>query len=88
MILAPLDLSRWTPSNEEIPIVRQLEILASLREWLSHQRIRTDIGRPSSMNSDERRVYLGCANRRLREVAFCGEHFDRMLLARAGSDPA
>jgi hypothetical protein len=53
VLLAPLNLNRWTtPTTEEVPVSKQLEILAQLRDWLSNQGITSDIDRPRSAAPD------------------------------------
>jgi hypothetical protein len=82
ILLAPLDLSRWsTPAGEDVPVAKQLEILAQLRDWLSNQGIRSDIERPPSAGSGQPCEWAGCANPQLNGVTHCASHFDMMLLA-------
>ena len=81
--LAPLNLKRWTtPAGEAVPVPKQLEILAQLRDWLSNQQIKSDLDRPPSASSDQRCVWAGCTNPQLNGVVHCASHFDIMLLAR------
>lgn len=52
ILLAPLNLNYWTsPATEKVPISKQLEILAQLRDWLTNQGIKSDIERPHSTTS-------------------------------------
>jgi len=47
VLLAPVNLSRWTsPTTETVPVSKQLEILAQLRDWLTNQGIKSDLDRP------------------------------------------
>ena len=83
ILLAPLNLNRWTtPEGERVPVSKQLEILAQLRDWLSNQGIKSDIDRPSSTTSGKRCVWAGCTHPQLDGVVHCASHFDMMLLAR------
>lgn len=83
ILLAPLDLDRWTaPAGERVPVAKQLEILAQLRDWLSNQQIRSDIERPPSTASGQRCAWVGCTDPRLDGLTHCALHFDMMLLAR------
>jgi hypothetical protein len=51
--LAPLNLNRWTtPTTESVPVSKQLEILAQLRDWLTNQGITSDLDRPPSAPPD------------------------------------
>jgi hypothetical protein len=53
VLLAPLNLNRWTtPTTERVPVSKQLEILAQLRDWLTNQGITSDLGRPHSAPPD------------------------------------
>jgi hypothetical protein len=53
ILLAPLNLNRWTsPGTEKVPVVKQLEILAQLRDWLSNQGITSDLDWPQSAPAD------------------------------------
>jgi hypothetical protein len=81
VLLAPLNLSRWTePAGERVPVSKQLEILARLRDWLANQNIKSDIEQPPSTDGDQRCVWAGCPNPRLDGVVHCASHFDLMLL--------
>ena len=82
ILLAPVNLNRWTgPADEKIPVAKQLEILAQLRDWLANQQIKSDIERPQSTSSGQRCVWADCTNSRLDGLAHCASHFDMMLLA-------
>ncbi len=53
VLLAPLNLNRWTtPVREPVPVAKQLEIVAQLRDWLSNQGITSDIDRPQPAAPD------------------------------------
>jgi hypothetical protein len=53
VLLAPLNLNRWTtPAGETVPVSKQLEIVAQLRDWLSNQGITSDIDRPQPAAPD------------------------------------
>lgn len=53
VLLTPLNLNRWTtPTTEEVPVSKQLEILAQLRDWLTNQGITSDLDRPQSAPPD------------------------------------
>ena len=80
-LLAPVDL-RHGVTGEAVPLVKQLEILGRLRDWLSSTRIRTDLDRPSSIAAARSCVWIGCKNVQLEGIAYCSEHFDLTLLRR------
>jgi hypothetical protein len=81
--LAPVNLNRWTsPAGEDVPVLKQLEILSQLRDWLSNQGIKSDLDRPQSTTSGQRCVWAGCTHPQLDGVVHCASHFDMMLLAR------
>jgi hypothetical protein len=83
VLLAPVNLTRWTgPAGETVPVSKQLEILAQLRDWLSNQGITSDIDRPPSTSSGQHCVWAECTNSRLDGIEHCASHFDMMLLAR------
>ena len=63
MLIAPVNLSRWIrPAGEPVPLSKQLEILARLRDWLSNQHIKSDIERPQSKSAGLRCVWASCLN--------------------------
>src|SRR5262245_59387265 len=54
LLLAPLDLTFWaTGAKDPIPLAKQREILAALRQWLQSQRLRTDIDLPTDRRASE-----------------------------------
>jgi hypothetical protein len=53
VLLAPLNLNRWTtPVREPVPVAKQLEIVAQLRDWLSNQGMTSDLDRRQSTAQD------------------------------------
>jgi hypothetical protein len=82
ILLAPLDLRRWSgPGEEELSIGKQQEILARLRDWLAAKKIRSDIELPSSSAlSKEKCAWAGCSQKTIEGCAYCAEHHDLNLL--------
>lgn len=53
VVLAPLNLHRWTtPTTETVPVSKQLDIVSQLRDWLTNQGITSDLDRPQSAPAD------------------------------------
>ena len=81
ILLAPMDIRKWTSSGENISKEKQKEILYRLREWLPTQRIKSDIDLPAHLNiSDHECLLFGCKQRAINDSAFCQEHYDDTFL--------
>jgi hypothetical protein len=81
MLLAPLDLRAWS-TGQLLSREDQFILLSALREWLSSQKIRSDIDASSVVTtSTERCIWTECSNLAIDRLAYCATHRDISLLS-------
>lgn len=78
-LLIPCPDLRWwnVPRGESIPLPKQREILARMREYLNGRGLKSNIDLPSKIEfQNEKCVWTDCPNPRVNNYAYCLEHLD------------
>jgi len=82
ILIAPLDINYWhKPPNIKISSETQLELLSELRNWLSLQKIKSNIDLPNMIEFEKIKCAFGqCKNNRIKGYAYCLRHYNLSLL--------
>jgi hypothetical protein len=81
ILLAPIDLRKWdSPKDENIPRVKQRQILHDLRSWLKAQNVKSNIDL-KDLSVDKRQCsWNECTQMQVKDSAYCQFHIDETLL--------